>query len=252
MKSGKICQDFSAAYHDEERTIVTACDGHGGSMYIRSHLGSKFASDAVMQIFWKLNLGDFSRYGEEEIAEKLRLQILCAWNGMVEQNYSENPVRRKECGHLPEKEIIQLKLNAAKAYGTTLNGAMVLGEKAVCASLGDGGIFFLCDGEIIPVFPESGEEETVANITWSMCQEDAYRHLRTAVFDFSKTDGILLCTDGVINPYRNLKNFNESFAQPVSKLAREGRFAEIEDFVNKLGTQIGIGDDVSLGLILKR
>ena len=37
--AGKRCQDFSASYSDEERTIVTACDGHGGNVYIRSHLG---------------------------------------------------------------------------------------------------------------------------------------------------------------------------------------------------------------------
>ena len=36
----KVCQDFSASYHDEERTIITACDGHGGDIYVRSHLGS--------------------------------------------------------------------------------------------------------------------------------------------------------------------------------------------------------------------
>ena len=45
LKANKRCQDYSACYHDEERTIITACDGHGGALYVRSHLGSKFASD---------------------------------------------------------------------------------------------------------------------------------------------------------------------------------------------------------------
>lgn len=252
IKARKICQDFSASYHDEERTILTACDGHGGNLYIRSHLGSKFASDAIVKVFSQLKPSAFMRYGDTEIAEKLRLQILCAWNGSVEQNYAENPFRQKETRLLSEKEMLQLKRNAAKAYGTTLNGAMVLRDKVICAGLGDGGIFLLRNDEIFPVFPENGEEETVANITYSMCQEDAYRHLKTAIYDLSEMDGILLCTDGVINPYRNLANFNESFVQPVSLMAREERFAEIENFVIRLGTEIGIGDDVSLGLIFKR
>ena len=50
VTANKRCQDFSASYSDEERTIVTACDGHGGNAYIRSHLGAKFASKAVIDV----------------------------------------------------------------------------------------------------------------------------------------------------------------------------------------------------------
>ena len=252
LKAGKICQDFSACYHDESRTIVTACDGHGGNLYVRSHLGSRFASDALMQVFTQLQESDFRRYRTEEIAEKLRLQILCAWNGMVERHYSKDPVHRKETRLLSEREAAQLKLNSAKAYGTTLGGAMVFGDKALCASLGDGGAFWLRGGALEPVFPESDEEETVANITYSMCQEDAFHHLKATVCDFADADGIVLCTDGVMGPYRNLANFNESFVKPMTKLLRKGALAQTEEFMNRLGGEIGIGDDVSVAFILKR
>lgn len=251
IKNGKPCQDFSAVYKDEERAIVAACDGHGGRVYIRSQFGSKYASESIINVFLELSPSDFYRYTDEEIAEKLRLQILCSWNNKVEKDFIENPVRRKECRLLSDNEVIQLKGNTAKAYGTTLNGAIVLGNKLVCASLGDGGVFLLAGGQIMPAFPDSGDEETVANVTYSMCQEDAYKYLQISVFDFSEIDGVLLCTDGLINPYRNLKNFNESFAQPVLKLAAKRQFCEIETFVERLGREIGIGDDVSLGLILK-
>lgn len=252
IKLGKPCQDFSACYRDEERTVVTACDGHGGSMYIRSQLGSKFASDAVIKVFSELKESDFSRYGEEEVAEKLRLQLLCSWNGMVEQSYSKEPIRKKERRQLSERETMQLKANAVKAYGTTLNGAMILGDRLICASLGDGGVFLIKKGAIYAAFNEDDGEETVANITYSMCQEDAYKYLKTGIFDLTDVDGVLLCTDGVVNPYRNLANFNQSFVQPVFALAMEEKFTKISDFVVKLGTQIGIGDDVSLGLLIKR
>ena len=250
LKRGKACQDFSAAYHDEERTIVTACDGHGGSLYIRSQLGSKFASDAVMRVFTSLDGMAFCRYSEDEIAEKLRLNILCEWNAMVERSISFNPIRKKECRPLSENDELTLKLNAAKAYGTTLNGAMVLRNRLICASLGDGGVFLIKNGSIEPAFVESEDEETVANITYSMCQEDAYKHLKTAIFDFTQIDGVMLCTDGLINPYRNLANFEQSFVRPVIELSTQGKTDEISDFVIKLATEIGIGDDVSLGLIL--
>ena len=252
VKNGKPCQDFSARYQDVERCIITACDGHGGSMYVRSQLGSKFASLAIMKVFSQLNGSMFRRYGDSEIAEKVKLNILCEWNAMVERSISEEPIRRKETRHLSEQDEFQLKVNGAKAYGTTLNGAMVLGDKLVCASLGDGGLFIVKNGCVYPAFDDADEEETVANITHSMCQEDAFKHLKTGIFDVAGIDGVIACTDGLINPYANLENFNRSFVEPVIKLAKEEKYERIGEFVTRLGTQIGIGDDVSLGIILKR
>ena len=49
VKADKVCQDHSLSYFDGERTIITACDGHGGDVYIRSHKGSKFASLATLR-----------------------------------------------------------------------------------------------------------------------------------------------------------------------------------------------------------
>ena len=57
-----VCQDFSAAYHDDERTIITACDGHGGSIYFRSNRGSKFASNALINA---LKFTDTKKENEE-------------------------------------------------------------------------------------------------------------------------------------------------------------------------------------------
>ena len=51
IKEKTLCQDFSALYKDLERTIITCCDGHGGKKYIRSHIGSHMASNAVINVF---------------------------------------------------------------------------------------------------------------------------------------------------------------------------------------------------------
>lgn len=249
LATGKVCQDFSASYHDEERTIVTACDGHGGNVYVRSHIGSKFASEAIIQAFSRLKVDAFDKLSEAEIAENLRLNILCEWNAMVERHISKHPSIDDEAQQLTDEEKFRLITNLTKAYGSTLNGAMFVGNKLVCANLGDGGVFIVKDGQIQSAFADD-DDEPVANITYSLCQEDAYKHLNVSIFDARMLDGVIICTDGVVNPYQNLTNFNESFAQPICTLARKGELREIEQFVVKLGTEIGIGDDVSLGLIL--
>ena len=248
-KLGKPCQDFSASYRDEEKIVVTACDGHGGNMYVRSGLGSKFASDAVMRVFSTLDETLFLRYTKEELIEKLRLNILCEWNALVENDIFSSPIRKKEFRRLSEQDKISLKADAIKAYGTTLNGAAAIGGKLVCVSLGDGGVFLIQDGAATPAFED--DDEPVANITHSMCQEDAYNHLKAEIFDFNDFDGVFLCTDGLLNPYGSLSNFSDSLVMPTVKKCREGKMPEIAEFVNRLGAEIGTGDDVSLSFILK-
>lgn len=50
IKEGKPCQDYSDCYKNDECTILTACDGHGGALYIRSDRGAKFASAAAIKV----------------------------------------------------------------------------------------------------------------------------------------------------------------------------------------------------------
>ena len=61
IKENLPCQDYSSCYHDEERTILTACDGHGGKTYIRSHVGSRYASNAIITVFQELERALFYR-----------------------------------------------------------------------------------------------------------------------------------------------------------------------------------------------
>ena len=249
LNDGKPCQDYSASYHDEERTIVTACDGHGGALYVRSNYGSKFASDAAIKVLKELERSDFYKYTKKEICNRLRLQILCEWNTLVERHISKKAISKKECSNLDDDKLFRLKQNPEKAYGTTLNAAMIFGNKLICASIGDGGAFIIRKGELIPAISE--DEETVANLTYSMCQEDAYEHLKVEIYDFSDLDGVVICTDGFINPYQSVENFKQKLIKPVCIKLQEGKHREINDFVLELGQRIGIGDDVSFAIAMR-
>jgi deoxyhypusine synthase len=84
-----------------------------------------------------------------------------------------------------------------------------------------------------------------------MCQEDAYKYLKVGIFDFSDLDGVLVCTDGVVNPYQSLENFKEKFMKPICIKLQEGKQVEIDEFITAMGEKIGIGDDVSLAMAMK-
>ena len=250
ISTGKRCQDFSASYNDEERTIVTACDGHGGNVYIRSHLGSKFASNAVIDVFREIERTAFYKAKKEAVIESIRLNILCRWNALVEGHLAKNPIRMSEVAELTEAEILSLRKNPIKAYGTTLNAAMILGTKLICVSIGDGGCFLVKGGVVTPAFAED-EDEPVANITYSLCQDDAFSHLSVAVHELSAYDGAVVCTDGMINPYQNLSNFSAGLIAPAIMNLYLGKFDQLAAFVSEVGAKLGTGDDVSLGILVK-
>ena len=249
IKDNKPCQDFSACYHDEERTIIAACDGHGGDIYVRSHLGSKFACEAAVKVLKNLDRLDFYRYTKADICNNLRLKILCEWNAMVERDLANKSVSKRETIQLNEDKVFRLKQNPEKAYGTTLNAAMILGNKLICVSIGDGGVYLVRKGEI--ALAVADDDENVANITYSMCQEDAYKYLDVKIYNFCDLDGVIVCTDGLVNPYQSVGNFKNKFVKPICIKLQEGKFAEIDEFIGAIGEKIGIGDDVSFGVAMK-
>lgn len=251
LNSGICCQDFSASYQDRERAVVTACDGHGGAVYVRSDRGAKFASCALINVLQNISERLLNRARKPEITEQLRVQVLCEWNALVERDLAAHPLSRRELSGLTEDERFCLKQEPEKAYGTTAMGAMLIGNRLVCISLGDGGCYLYRKGTIQPTFPENGEDEQVANLTHSLCQSDAGRYLQIGIFNASEFDGVLLCTDGVINPYRTREIFARAFAMPVIASLANEKATAVSDFITQLGMRIGQGDDVSLAVLAK-
>ena len=242
------CQDFSAVYKDPERTIITCCDGHGGKKYIRSHIGSHMASNAIINVFNSIH-PSFFRLKNEEIENKIKLSILCEWNKLVEEQISYKSIKKNELINLDEDEILSLKSNPAIAYGTTLTGALLLGNKLLVVKIGDTECVGIRKGQLIDIFDSS--DDPAANVTYSMCQDDAFFYLKVKVLDFRDLDGIVLCTDGLTSPYQSYDNFKNSFIKPmINKIVETKSLSYIDEFIDEVASQLGVGDDVSLSFIL--
>ena len=244
MAAGLPCQDSSACCRDERRIIITACDGHGGRLYVRSALGSKFASRSAIEGLYAAQF----RKGVLS-ADKLKLSVLCGWNALVERDIARRPLANGELRDLSEDEKFRLNVNPAVAYGTTLNAAMAARDKLVLLNVGDGGVFLLKKSRVLPAFED--DDETAANFTRSMCQENVFGHMNVRIVDLNEYDGAIVCTDGLLNPYRDLANFERSFIRPVVYSIYYGKYGEVDAFLQGLAEKFGTGDDVSFGLILK-
>ena len=248
INNKKACQDFSSTYSDFERTIITVCDGHGGALYIRSDRGSKFASKALLEAFLNVSKKQL-RLNDEDLLKFIKLYALTEWNKLVEQDLSKNPIKNSELLNLSSDDRFRLKNSPDKAYGTTMLGAMLYNNRLFVIQLGDGGAFIYSKGEILPAIKE--EDDLVGNITYSMCSDKAYNHIHGAIYDFKKLDGVLICTDGVLNPYQNYPNFYQFIKNTVVKI-NDNQIDEIKNFVVNLGEESGIGDDVSLAVIQRK
>lgn len=248
IKEGIPCQDYSDSYQSDDRTIITACDGHGGDIYIRSDRGAKFASDAIIDVLSNFKWSTFFHNDKEEISKQIGIQILCKWNMLVEQDLADNEIKESETAKLKPKEKEHLKRDPVTAYGTTVGGAMVIKNKIFCVSLGDGGCFLFRKGKIIQAFEDDGEQ--VANLTHSISQKDAYAVLNVQIFDGNKYDGVLICSDGVINPYGSVSNFEQYLAIPSIYMLLKGKEYELSKYIEQMGAEKGNGDDVSLSIVL--
>ena len=250
IKDNKKCQDYSASYIDPDRTIITCCDGHGGNAYIRSNLGSKFTSDALITVLKNLTKRYINKFPEEELINKIKLDILCEWNRLVESHYSRNHFKASELKNLSENIIDSLRDNFSKAYGTTMSGAMLYDNKLFIVNIGDTECLLVKDGKLIKALDT--DEDPVANVTYSMCQENAFKYLRVSLVDFKDYDGIILCTDGLSSPYQSYDNFNKSFITPmVRDLIKTNSIIGISSFIDDIALKFGVGDDVSLSFIFK-
>lgn len=249
LKSKKPCQDYSASYKDNERMIVTCCDGHGGAQYIRSKVGSKLASDAVINVFKSIDNQLLHNKNKEEMYEKIKLLVLCEYNALVEKDLKKRPIRSRDFKGLKDKEIDTLRYNPLAAYGTTLSGAMLYKDKYIVVSIGDTEALGICKGHIVKLFDNS--DDPAGNITYSMCQEDAYLYLRVAIIDKADLDGVLLCTDGLSSPYQSYESFDSSFVRTYFKdLLRSKSTSKIDKQIDKVALSLGVGDDVSLSFII--
>lgn len=249
IKNKKPCQDYSASYRDKERMIITCCDGHGGAQYIRSQIGSKLASNAVMNVFKEFDKKTLFSKNMKEVEEKIKLLILCEYNKLVEEDYGKNHIKKKELIGLKEEQIDTLRFNPSKAYGTTLAGAMLYKNYYFVISIGDTEALGIKNGHIVKLFDNSNDP--AGNLTYSMCQEDAFNYLRVAILKEKELDGVILCSDGLSSPYQNYTNFEKSFVRStVYRLLSNKSMTWIEEFVNQIATKLGVGDDVSLSFII--
>ena len=255
IKKNKECQDASLSYQDENCAIAVVCDGHGGDDYVRSAIGSKFASAIAKKNIQKFLLGmDKEKFflNPDKQLKILEASIISHWNESVSDYHSKHP--------FDEVELIVVSEKAKKryledgkiwsAYGTTLIAVAMNEDYWFAIHIGDGKCVAINHaGEFKQPIP--WDPKCFLNATTSICDSDAIDNFRHFYSDklpaavFVGSDGIDDCFNNNEQLYNLYKTVLYSFATTDFKEACEG----LADYLPRLSAK-GSGDDVSIAALL--
>lgn len=255
IKKNKECQDASLSYQDENCAIAVVCDGHGGDDYVRSAIGSKFASAIAKKNIQKFLLGmDKEKFflNPDKQLKILEASIISHWNESVSDYHSKHP--------FDEAELIVVSEKAKKryledgkiwsAYGTTLIAVAMNEDYWFAIHIGDGKCVAINHaGEFKQPIP--WDPKCFLNATTSICDSDAIDNFRHFYSDklpaavFVGSDGIDDCFNNNEQLYNLYKTVLYSFATTDFNEACEG----LADYLPRLSAK-GSGDDVSIAALL--
>ncbi len=182
------------AYKDGDPNVFVVCDGVGGSNF------GEVASDIASSIFYQ-TMAERINDVPSQFA-KIVQQTVVKFKSQVEQHIAENP--------------------AAHGTSTTLTLAVVIGNKAYVAWCGDSRIYQVRNGvvkfrskdhslvfELISqgiITEEQAATHPQRNvITRSLNSQTKPSDVETAILNLESSDWLLLCTDGLLEQFKESK-----------------------------------------------
>lgn len=258
VKSGTVCQDFALATDASPGcSVIVVADGHGGADYYRSDRGARFivqaTAAALMEFGAETQVSQLRDLGERRtLLRALFEKILAKWKESIEADLFDDPIAESQMEGVSQAARQQYLAGQGveRAYGTTMIAALVTEKYWVGLHQGDGRcIAVRTDGSCEQPIP--WDERCVANITTSICDENAADEFRHC---FSETPpaAVFLCSDGVEGAYPDMDG-TYGFCQTLSSIylsdGRPGLERAVAEYLPELSRR-GTGDDVTVAGLL--
>jgi serine/threonine protein phosphatase PrpC len=242
--------------------IVSISDGHGSDKCFRSDRGSRFAVTIGVELMHELLNTKRSDYDAASLEDKARAtlptEFAQRWQAAVTADLQREPLSKEELDKLAAKDSARaralVEAHQLLAYGATTLTAALTDSFAIYLQLGDGEIITVSEtGEVASALPE--DERLLANETTSLCSPQAAQDFRFAYQSLTTPAPalILLTTDGYANSFTDDAGFFKVGTDILEMLRTDGF-----DVVNRSvkgwleeATQLGSGDDCTLGIIVR-
>ena len=255
--TGKPCQDYSLSETTAYHTIAIVSDGHGGTRYFRSEVGSQLLTDVTRKCLAEFAEGTPAKvfsgkpYTAIGIGETMphRLQqlfgaIVVGWRNAVMEHADHHPLSDDEQAiAVPQNEH-----DWEKTYGCTLIASLRTPSYWLAFQVGDGKCVALrADGT--PYEPIPWDDRCFLNKTTSICDTDAPSRFRCCYGGIDTAPvAIFLGSDGIDDSFGEEDNLYNFYVQLAKGFSQEGHEATVKDLEQSLPilSKRGSQDDMSV------
>ncbi len=213
-------QSATVVHQGDEYAVLAVADGHGGSRYVRSDVGSDIAVAVAVEVVSKaLREGLLEGPGrrvEREALRQLPQQLVAAWSRRCLDHLGAHPFTSEEAG----RAGASLESDPLMSYGSTLLVAVLGQARCLLLQLGDGdSLVALSGGELVDALPP--DHRLTGGETTSLCLPNAEADFRAALIENPAPTLVLLSTDG----------YGVAFADPG------WRQSVVSDLLNQIETR---------------
>ena len=264
IKYGIPCEDYGQVFESELCKIFAVADGHGDSNCPRSQFGSKTACELAISEMEKF-CSDIKENAWESriispgkeldsLAHQLISSIVAKWVKLVNEELENNPLTDEEragCEKYIERYDKGERLE--HIYGTTLIAGLITEKYLLLIQQGDGRcVVFNADGSASQPIP--WDEKCFANITTSLCDEDAIQRFRYCTVNLNDNPLVacLVGSDGVEDSYLSM-DLMHSYYRDLLVYASENGTAALNEYLGETLSEFskqGSGDDVTISGIV--
>lgn len=253
----KPCQDFSFSKQSTPHTIAIISDGHGGTRYFRSDVGSRLLCEVTARClsefvegipsmtfsdkpYTAVGIGDFM----PTVLQQLFGAIVVGWRKAVMEHADHHPLTETEQAIASPKDEHEWE----KTYGCTLIAALRTSSYWLAFQIGDGKCVALReDGTLREPIP--WDDRCFLNKTTSICDTDALSRFRCCYGGIDNAPvAIFLGSDGIDDSFGEEENLYNFYVQLAKGFSQEGHEATVKDLEQSLPmlSKRGSQDDMSV------
>ena len=162
VEHDKPCQDYAVSIEHSGAIILAAADGHGGSRYFRSQIGSRIACEEVVELLKEAAELAQTPPRMESFITDLKQRLITRWYDRIISHLRENPITHEEIelisDRLKPRHLQEVKDGRfpEKAYGSTISAVLIRQDFWLALQLGDGLITIVePNGKYLWPLPES-------------------------------------------------------------------------------------------------
>ena len=261
QRRGVPCQDFSlsASLRSVDGLsvgLMAVADGHGGSRYWLSDVGSRLACELAIAMAGRdlasrpVAAADPSQMEAMRrwLADELPPRLLAAWQEAIQADWQQRqlPVEHEGEGF------------SSHTYGSTLALVVLTPQWWGHSGIGDWDLVLLSNHQVDRIISQESDNGLQGEATESLCLPDANRCFaaRTAVYPLSGENrqacGLVLTTDGIRKScatdadHLALSRYLLEEAQPHQQLAAS-ETSHLDASLDRISRE-GSGDDVSMAV----